>query len=108
MFQKLTIIGFGLIGSSLAKALRAAGHEGHICCGDKSQEVCDVVLEHRLADSATTESRRGQKWSSVADPQRNTAGTPTTGGLGRPSSNPGLGKTPCRRGEAQVHGHRLS
>ncbi|MCB9965111.1 MAG: prephenate/arogenate dehydrogenase family protein [Rhodospirillales bacterium] len=55
MFEKITIVGFGLIGSSLAQAMRRAGVVQKIVAADLSAEVCKTVLEHHLADEATTD-----------------------------------------------------
>ncbi len=53
MFEKVTIIGFGLIGSSFAQAIKRQGQVKQIVAADKSEEVCRLVLEHELADHAT-------------------------------------------------------
>ncbi len=58
MFEKVTIIGFGLIGSSFAQALKLSGKVTHITAADASQEVCDVVIENGLADEATTDLKQ--------------------------------------------------
>jgi cyclohexadieny/prephenate dehydrogenase len=55
MFNKVTIIGFGLIGSSIAQALRKHKAAGWITCADLSQDVCDIVLDLKLADEVTTD-----------------------------------------------------
>lgn len=54
MFKKITIIGFGLIGSSLAQAIKAAHPDTLIVCADASEEACDYVMANKLADAATT------------------------------------------------------
>jgi cyclohexadieny/prephenate dehydrogenase len=54
MFQKITIIGFGLIGASIALAIKKKNLSAAICAADKSDEVCQIVLTHHLADSAST------------------------------------------------------
>ncbi len=54
MFNKIAIIGFGLIGSSLARDIKEKALASSISCGDISQDFCDKVLELGLADSATT------------------------------------------------------
>ncbi|MFZ4762804.1 MAG: prephenate/arogenate dehydrogenase family protein [Alphaproteobacteria bacterium] len=53
-FKQLTIIGFGLIGSSLARGVRAAGLAEIIYCADINQAVCDKALALNLADMAST------------------------------------------------------
>lgn len=50
MFNRICIIGFGLIGSSLAHAFRAKNLADVIVCGDVSEKVCAVVREKNLAD----------------------------------------------------------
>lgn len=54
MFKKITIIGLGLIGSSLARAAKEHGLAGHITAADLSPEVCKIVEELGIADEATT------------------------------------------------------
>lgn len=71
LFQQVTIIGFGLIGSSMARGLRKHGLTQNIVCGDFSQDVCTRVLELKLADQATTDlaaSVRGSDLVIVAVP----------------------------------------
>lgn len=58
MFQQITIIGLGLIGSSLARVIRAQGLAGRIVASDSSQKVCDTVADLDLADEITTNNRR--------------------------------------------------
>lgn len=53
-FEKVTIIGAGLIGSSIARAIKDKGDETHLTLTDKSPEVCDQADELRLADDITT------------------------------------------------------
>lgn len=55
LFDRVAIIGFGLIGSSLARAMRDKGLVREIVCVDRAQAVCDRVMELGLADSATTD-----------------------------------------------------
>ncbi len=52
IFQQITIIGFGLIGSSLARAIRKHDLAERIICGDASADVCAKVLELKLADQS--------------------------------------------------------
>lgn len=54
-FEKVTIIGFGLIGSSISHALRKHKAAKWIVCADTSQNVCDRVLDLKLADEVTTD-----------------------------------------------------
>ena len=55
LFDRVAILGFGLIGSSLARALSENGLAAEIVCGDGSQAACDAVMELGLASSATTD-----------------------------------------------------
>lgn len=59
MFKQVTIIGFGLIGSSLARAIIEKKLADSIVCVDQDQEVCDKVLSMGLADDATTDPALG-------------------------------------------------
>ena len=58
MFTQVTIIGFGLIGSSLARIIRQKNLAETIICADNAQDVCDYVLENNLADQATTDMQK--------------------------------------------------
>ena len=55
MFDRVCIIGFGLIGSSLARAITKKNLATKIVCADKSEDVCKTVLRLELADEATTD-----------------------------------------------------
>ncbi|MEM9468680.1 MAG: prephenate/arogenate dehydrogenase family protein [Pseudomonadota bacterium] len=55
MFKQITIIGFGLIGSSLARAIQKHQIAEKIICGDISQETCDTVMRLKLANAALTD-----------------------------------------------------
>ncbi len=55
MFKQITIIGFGLIGSSIARAVKKNDLAKKIICGDVSQEVCNTVSSLGLADVAITD-----------------------------------------------------
>jgi cyclohexadieny/prephenate dehydrogenase len=56
LFPSVTIIGLGLIGSSLARALRAdPGLAGRVVACDRSAVVCDRVQELDLADFVLTD-----------------------------------------------------
>jgi cyclohexadieny/prephenate dehydrogenase len=55
IFQRIAIIGFGLIGSSIARRCRAhAGLAQTVICIDRAQAVCDRALELGLAMRAGT------------------------------------------------------
>ncbi len=49
MFKQITIIGFGLIGSSIARGVIRGGLADRIICADASRAVCDKVKELNLA-----------------------------------------------------------
>ena len=53
MFEKVTIIGMGLIGSSLARAIKQHGLAGKLTAADASEDVCAKVKELGLADIVT-------------------------------------------------------
>ncbi len=55
MFERVCIIGFGLIGSSLARAMIKKNLAAAIICADQSEEVCKTVLRLGLAREATTD-----------------------------------------------------
>ena len=50
MFQRLAVIGMGLIGSSLARAAKASGAAAEIVAYDKSPEARETVRRLDLAD----------------------------------------------------------
>jgi cyclohexadieny/prephenate dehydrogenase len=52
MFNRVCIIGFGLIGSSLARAIRKNNLSREIICVDKDASVCERALSLGLADKA--------------------------------------------------------
>lgn len=58
MFDKVTIIGLGLIGSSIARALRGSGIAHTIVAADISAEVCKKVIDLGIADEVTDDIRR--------------------------------------------------
>ncbi len=55
LFDRVALIGLGLIGSSLARAIRREGLAGTLVAGDASPEVCARVLELGIADEADTD-----------------------------------------------------
>ena len=61
IFPQITIIGFGLVGSSLARAVRKHNLAQKIVCVDASESVCARVMELGLADVATTDMAQGVK-----------------------------------------------
>jgi cyclohexadieny/prephenate dehydrogenase len=55
IFQRAVLIGLGLIGSSLARALRAQNIASRIVAADASLDVCAAVDRLQLADETTTD-----------------------------------------------------
>lgn len=56
LFSRVAVIGIGLIGSSLALAMRRAGLADTYSCGDASQKHVNMALELELVDKATTDN----------------------------------------------------
>ena len=65
MFKQITIIGFGLLGSSIAHAVKKHGLAEKIICVDSNQLYCDKVLALGLADEATTSAGAGVQGSDL-------------------------------------------
>ncbi len=65
MFKQVTIIGFGLIGSSLARAIKQNNLAGKIICADQSREVCEKVKSLGIADEIFTDLAKGVKGSDL-------------------------------------------
>jgi cyclohexadieny/prephenate dehydrogenase len=61
IFERIAIIGMGLIGSSIARAARETGAAGRIQATDMSEAVNARVLELGIADSATTDAVQAVK-----------------------------------------------
>jgi cyclohexadieny/prephenate dehydrogenase len=59
LFNRIAIVGMGLIGSSIARATRASGAAGHIVAIDMSQEVLDRVTALGIADSTAADPATG-------------------------------------------------
>lgn len=55
LFDRVAILGLGLIGSSLARALRYYGVARYVSGGDISAAVCDTVRKLGITDSITTD-----------------------------------------------------
>jgi cyclohexadieny/prephenate dehydrogenase len=55
LFQKMAVIGCGLIGSSLARGAREAGAVGSISVGDVNPAVVERVRELAIADHVTSD-----------------------------------------------------
>lgn len=56
MFERIALIGMGLIGSSLARVIRRDGLAGHIAVSARTQATLDKAVELGLADSATLDA----------------------------------------------------
>ncbi len=65
MFKQITIVGFGLIGSSIARAAIKNGVANRIICTDASREVCDKVKELNLADEVYTDVSKSVRGSDL-------------------------------------------
>ncbi len=65
MFKHITIIGFGLIGSSIARAILKHNLCERLICADQSQDVCDKVAELGIADGVTTDIAAGVEGSDL-------------------------------------------
>jgi cyclohexadieny/prephenate dehydrogenase len=59
IFKQITIIGFGLIGSSMARGILQHNLCERLICADQSQDVCNKVAELGLADGVTTDIAAG-------------------------------------------------
>jgi cyclohexadieny/prephenate dehydrogenase len=58
LFQRIAIIGIGLIGSSLARVVRRDGLAGHIAVCARTHTTLDTARALGLADSTTTDPRQ--------------------------------------------------
>ncbi len=65
MVKKITIIGMGLIGSSLAHNIKKHGLAETLVAADISEDVCDKVRVLNLADEATTNLAQGVKDANI-------------------------------------------
>lgn len=65
MFKQITIIGFGLIGSSIARGIRQNNLAQRLVCADLSRDVCDTVQKLGLADEVTTDLAKGVRGSDL-------------------------------------------
>lgn len=65
MFKQITIIGFGLIGSSIARAIRKHNLSPRIVCADVSRDVCETVKALELADEVFTDIAKGVRGSDL-------------------------------------------
>lgn len=65
MFKQITIVGFGLIGSSIARGVIRHGLANRIVCADLSREVCDKVKELNLATEAYSDVSKSVRGSDL-------------------------------------------
>jgi cyclohexadieny/prephenate dehydrogenase len=65
MFDKITIIGLGLIGSSLARVIQQNGIAQKIIAADISAEVCETVKRLGIADAAMQDIRQSVVGSQI-------------------------------------------
>ncbi len=65
MFKQMTIIGFGLIGSSIARAAIKSNMVQKIICADQSRDVCERVLELGIAHEVTTDIGKSVRGSDL-------------------------------------------
>lgn len=65
MFRQITIIGMGLIGSSLARAISQKGLAERLIAVDADEDVCAAVETLGLADTATTDAIQGVQGSDL-------------------------------------------
>lgn len=65
MFKQITIVGFGLIGSSIARGIIRGGLANRIVCADMSREVCEKVQELNLATEVFTDVSKSVKGSDL-------------------------------------------
>lgn len=61
MFKQISIIGLGLIGSSLARAIQKHNLAEKTVAIDNAQDVCDKVMELAIVNEATTSIADGVK-----------------------------------------------
>ena len=65
MFERITIIGAGLIGSSIARAVRKKTPETKIIIGDVNEDVCKEVVELGFAHEVTNDLAKAVKDSDL-------------------------------------------
>ncbi|MBI1300344.1 MAG: prephenate/arogenate dehydrogenase family protein [Alphaproteobacteria bacterium] len=61
MLDQITIIGMGLIGSSIARNIMKHNLAGTLVAADINQDVCDKVVELQIADKVTDNFREAVK-----------------------------------------------
>jgi len=65
MFKQISIIGFGLIGSSLARRIKKDALAGRLICVDINPSVCEKAMALNIADDATTNLAQGVEGSDL-------------------------------------------
>jgi cyclohexadieny/prephenate dehydrogenase len=65
MFKQVTIIGFGLIGSSIARAILQNNLTQKLVCADQSRDVCEKVQSLGIAHEVTTDIAKSVKNSDL-------------------------------------------
>lgn len=65
MFKQITIIGFGHIGSSLARGIKNNNLTQKLVCADASRDVCEKVMELGIADEIFTDLGKSVKGSDL-------------------------------------------
>ncbi len=65
MFKQVTIIGFGLIGSSIARAMIGQNLAQKIICADQSRDVCETALRLGIAHDVTTDIAKSVRGSDL-------------------------------------------
>lgn len=65
IYKQVTIIGFGLIGSSIARIIKRDQLADKLICGDVSDVVCAKVMELGIADDATTDLAQAVRGSDL-------------------------------------------
>lgn len=59
MFERITIIGMGLIGSSISRAIQKHNLANVLVAADVNEDVCQAVIDLRLADFVTQDLAQG-------------------------------------------------
>lgn len=65
MFERITVIGMGLIGSSITRAVQKHGLAKTLVAVDLDKDVCQTVIELQLADFVTSDVAEGVKDSDL-------------------------------------------
>ena len=65
IFNQVTIIGLGLIGSSIARAIKKNNVAAKVIGADGSHDVCNIVEELGIVDEVTTNIRRSVQESDL-------------------------------------------